>query len=88
MGMQPSAEAVKYLDQLKHLAKTYAAYLMSCVELSPGETLQKFDLQGTLSGTPLNLNIAELKLNLDDVTGEGRAGLDMTGAQHQRSPPT
>ena len=48
------------------------------VEMAPGETLRTFELQGNLSGTPLNTTISNLQLQLDEVVGEGQLGLDMT----------
>ena len=48
-------------------------------ELAPGETLQKFSLSGTLAGSPSNINISGLDLSLDNLSGTGSAGINLSG---------
>ena len=49
------------------------------VELAPGETLNSFNLQGTLAGQPSNFSVSGLKLELDNVSGTGTAGFNLSG---------
>ena len=51
------------------------------VEMAPGETMQSFSVAGAVSGSFKKLAIANLDLALDDITGTGTAGLDLTGAK-------
>ncbi len=48
------------------------------VELTPGETLQTFSIDGTIKGAFNNITISDLKLALDDVKGTGTLGADLT----------
>ena len=51
------------------------------VEIAPGETLQSFFAQGRVSGSFSSFSVADLSLALDDISGSGEAGLDLTGAR-------
>ena len=50
------------------------------VDLAPGETLKSFSVKGALSGQPANFSLNDLTLELDDVSGTGQAGLNISGA--------
>lgn len=50
------------------------------VELAPGDTLKSFSVEGALSGSPSNIAVSRLALNIDDVSGTGSAGLDLSGS--------
>lgn len=51
------------------------------VQLTPGETLQSFNVAGTASGTLEQIQIALSTARLDDMTAAGTIGIDLRGAR-------
>ena len=49
------------------------------VEMAPGETLKTFKVDSAIKGSFKKLNLTGLTLTLDDITGKGTAGVDLTG---------
>lgn len=47
------------------------------IELTPGETLKSFDVSTTLDGSFKTINLNDLNLSLDDITGTGTAAIDL-----------
>lgn len=48
-------------------------------ELPPGETLRELDVSGNVAGSFRSVSIGNLDLRLDDLSGTGQAGLDLSG---------
>lgn len=51
------------------------------VEMAPGETLERFDVSGNLSGALNRIVIGDLNASLDDVSGSGGLTFDLSGEQ-------
>ena len=51
------------------------------VEMPEGETLRSFSLGGNASGTFAALSLADMELQLDDLTAAGKLGADMRGSR-------
>ncbi|MBU1286215.1 MAG: AsmA family protein [Alphaproteobacteria bacterium] len=49
------------------------------VEMAPGETLKTFKVDSAIKGSFKKLSLTGLTLTLDDITGKGTAGVDLTG---------
>tara|TARA_R110000787_G_scaffold93939_1_gene196336 strand:+ start:30722 stop:33310 length:2589 start_codon:yes stop_codon:yes gene_type:complete len=49
------------------------------VEMAPGETLKSFKVDSAIKGSFKKLSLTGLTLTLDDITGKGTAGVDLTG---------
>jgi AsmA protein len=49
------------------------------VDLASGDTLQAFAVSGTAAGSFESIMLNNLDLSLDDLTGTGKAGLDLSG---------
>jgi len=49
------------------------------VQLAPGDTLQTFAVSGTAAGSFNSIMVNNLDLSLDELTGTGKAGLDLSG---------
>ena len=60
-------------NELRALLKT------ADVEMAPGETLKSFKVDSAIKGSFKKLNLTGLTLTLDDITGKGTAGVDLTG---------
>ena len=48
------------------------------VDLTPGETLQSFEVSSALSGSLKTINFDDLSFSLDDITGTGSGAVDLT----------
>ncbi|WP_162173751.1 AsmA family protein [Hyphomonas johnsonii] len=62
-------------DELRALLKA------ADVEMAPGETLQTFSLDGAIKGTFKKLAMTNLKLAVDDISGTGTVGIDLSGTR-------
>ena len=51
------------------------------ITVAPGETLQSFSTEGQVNGSFSSFSIEDLVLALDDITGTGRIGLDVSAAR-------
>tara|TARA_R110000796_G_scaffold195485_1_gene312034 strand:+ start:105 stop:2405 length:2301 start_codon:yes stop_codon:yes gene_type:complete len=60
-------------DRMRELLRTAE------VELAPGDTLQAFAVSGTAAGSFESIMLNNLDLSLDELTGTGKAGLDLSG---------
>lgn len=60
-------------DELRALLKA------ADVELAPGETLKAFDVKSAIAGNFKTLALTDLTLSLDGITGQGTAGVDLSG---------
>jgi AsmA protein len=60
-------------DRMRDLLRTAE------VELAPGDTLQAFAVSGTAAGSFESIMLNHLDLSLDELTGTGKAGLDLSG---------
>lgn len=60
-------------DRMRDLLRTAE------VELAPGDTLQAFAVSGTAAGSFESIMLNNLDLSLDELTGTGKAGLDLSG---------
>ncbi|MBU2605916.1 MAG: AsmA family protein [Alphaproteobacteria bacterium] len=49
------------------------------VEMAPGDTLKTFNVNSAIAGSFKKLSLTNLTLVLDDITGKGTAGIDLTG---------
>ncbi len=55
------------------------------VELEPGETLERFSLEATATGTLAAIRLEGLEASLDEIAATGSAGIDLTGARPKAS---
>ena len=60
-------------NELRALLKT------ADVEMAPGDTLKTFNVNSAIKGSFKTLSLTNLTLVLDDITGKGTAGIDLTG---------
>ncbi|MEH6743328.1 AsmA family protein [Hyphomonas sp.] len=60
-------------DRMRDLLRTAE------VDLASGDTLQAFAVSGTAAGSFESIMLNNLDLSLDDLTGTGKAGLDLSG---------
>jgi AsmA protein len=49
------------------------------IQMAPGETLKTFNVSSAIAGSFKKLSLTNLTLMLDDITGKGTAGIDLTG---------
>jgi AsmA protein len=49
------------------------------IQMAPGETLKTFNVSSAIAGSFKKLSLTNLTLMLDDITGKGTAGINLTG---------